>query len=160
NEAERQARREAAAGHRARPEVPILPDEKPVVLRPSGSDTVLTAPRGLIKLANGSIGFTDVLVQIKDDRHSDQQGDLHIAGNIALDGISPVGWSVFLSGRLAGKMLQIALPNLVAQADGLVDIDDQLQLTGKGPQPAVQGALEFDKQNPFSIFPRGVRREL
>ncbi|HEX8114222.1 MAG TPA: translocation/assembly module TamB domain-containing protein, partial [Kofleriaceae bacterium] len=160
NEAERQARREAAATHRPYREAPILPDEKPVVLRPSGSDTVLTAPRGLIKLANGSIGFTDVLVQIKDDRHVDEQGDLHIAGNIALDGVTPVGWSVFLSGRLAGKMLQIALPNLVAQADGLIDIDDQLQLTGKGPLPAVQGALLFDKADPLSLIPRGVRREL
>lgn len=155
NDAERQARR--AAVNQRRSEQPILPGENPVVLRPIGSDTVLTAPRGLIKLANGAIGFTDVLVQIKDDRHLDEQGDLHIAGNIALDGSSPVGWSVFLSGRLAGKMLQIALPSLVAQADGLIDIDGQLVLSGKGPQPAVTGTLLFDR---FSIIPRGVRREL
>ncbi|HEX3764232.1 MAG TPA: translocation/assembly module TamB domain-containing protein [Kofleriaceae bacterium] len=160
NEAERQARRDAAAGRGAHREAPILPDEKPVVLRPIGSDTVLTAPRGLIKLANGAIGFTDVLVQVKDDRHSDEQGDLKIAGNIALKGATPVGWSLLLSGRLAGKMLQIALPNLVAFADGLIDIDDQLRLTGTGPQPAVQGSLLFDKQNPLSLIPRGARREL
>lgn len=160
NEAERQARREAAASHRPRPEAPILPDEKPVLLRPTGSDTVLTAPRGLIKLANGSIGFTDVLVQVKDDRHVDQQGDLHIAGNIALKGLTPAGWSILLSGRLAGKMLQIALPNLVAQADGLIEIDDQLRLIGKGSQPAVKGALLFDRRDPLSLIPRGVRREL
>ena len=155
NEAERQARRDAT-NHR-RDEQPILPGENPVVLRPSGSDTVLTAPRGLIKLANGTIGFTDVLVQIKDERRLDNQGDLHIAGTIALAGTSPASWSVFLSGQLAGKMLQIALPNLVAQADGLIDIDGQLVLSGKGAQPAVTGTLLFDR---FSIFPRGVRREL
>jgi hypothetical protein len=160
NEAERDARREAAATHRPHREAPILPDEKPVVLRPIGSDTVLTAPRGLIKLANGSIGFTDVLVQVKDDRHVDEQGDLHIAGNIALNGLTPVGWSMLLSGRLAGKMLQITLPNLVAQADGLIDIDDQLRLIGNGAQPAIKGTLLFDKQNPLSLIPRGVRREL
>jgi hypothetical protein len=160
NEAERLARRAAAIDHRQRRELPILPDEKPVVLRPTGSDTVLTAPRGLIKLANGSIGFTDVLVQVKDDRRVDQQGDLHIAGNIALKGVTPVGWSVLLSGRLAGKMLQIALPNLVAQADGLIEIDDQIRLIGKGAQPAVKGALLFNRHDPLSLIPRGVRREL
>ena len=41
NEAERQARRAAAATRHPRPEAPILPGENPVVLRPIGSDTVL-----------------------------------------------------------------------------------------------------------------------
>jgi hypothetical protein len=128
-----------------------------VVLRPIGSDTVLTAPRGLIKLANGTIGFTDLLIQIKDDRHLDEHGDLHIGGTIGLDGLTPVSWGVLLSGRLAGKMLQVALPTLVAQADGLIDIDGQLVLSGTGARPALQGTLAFDN---FSVIPRGVRREL
>ncbi|HEY6180579.1 MAG TPA: translocation/assembly module TamB domain-containing protein, partial [Kofleriaceae bacterium] len=162
NEAERQARREAAAKNQRRPEQPILPGENPVVLRPTGSDTVLTAPRGLIKIANKALGFTDVLVQIKDDRIKDDrrlpdQGDLRIAGNIGLDGTQPVSWSVLLSGRLPGEMLQVALPNLVAQADGLIDIDGQLVLSGKGPRPAIAGTLVFDR---FSLSPRGVRHEL
>ncbi|HEX7842264.1 MAG TPA: translocation/assembly module TamB domain-containing protein, partial [Kofleriaceae bacterium] len=134
---------------------------RPVVLRPLGSDTELTAPRGLIKLANGTVGFTDVLLQIKDDRHTDDQGDLHIGGTIDLGDHFDLGdqtkWSVLLSGRLAGKMLQVALPNLVAQADGLIDIDGQLVLSGTGPRPELTGTLAFDR---FSIIPRGVRREL
>jgi TamB, inner membrane protein subunit of TAM complex len=163
NEAERQARRAAAASNTPRPEQPILPGENPVVLRPTGSDTVLTAPRGLIKIANGALGFTDVLLQIKDDRpikddrRLADQGDLRIAGNIGLDGTQPVSWSVLLSGRLPGKMLQVVLPNLVAQADGLIDIDGQLVLSGKGPRPAIAGTLVFDR---FSVSPRGVRHEL
>jgi hypothetical protein len=157
NEVERQARRTAATGNNPRPEQPILPGENPVLLRPTGSDTVLTAPRGLIKLANSALGFTDVLVQIKDDRRLEDQGDLRIAGNIGLDGTQPVSWSVLLSGRLPGKILQVALPNLVAQADGLIDIDGQLVLSGKGPRPAIAGSLAFDR---FSVFPRGVRHEL
>ncbi|TMQ11536.1 MAG: hypothetical protein E6J90_34490 [Deltaproteobacteria bacterium] len=136
---------------------PAQPCWNPVVLRPIGSDTVLTAPRGLIKLANGTVGFTELLIQIKDDRHLDERGDLLIGGTIGLDGLTPVKWGVLLSGRLAGKMLQVALPNLVAQADGLIDIEGQLVLSGTGPRPALAGTLVFDN---FSIIPRGVRREL
>ncbi|HEY0480157.1 MAG TPA: translocation/assembly module TamB domain-containing protein [Kofleriaceae bacterium] len=157
NETERQARRDAIAAHRAAPAGKPVAGENPVMLRPIGSDTVLTAPHGLIKLANGTVGFTDVVLQIKDDRHVDDQGDLRIGGTIALDGTQPVSWSVLLSGRLAGKMLQVALPSVVAQADGLIDIDGQLVLSGTGPRPALSGTLVFDR---FSIIPRGVRREL
>src|SRR5438046_7712375 len=109
------------------------------MLRPIGSDTVLTAPRGLIKLANGTIGFADVLIQIKADRHLDARGDLQIGGTIGLDGLTPASWGVLLSGQLAGKVLQVALPSLVAQADGLIDIEGQLVLSGTGPRPALTG---------------------
>jgi hypothetical protein len=155
NQEELAARREAVRTHTRRTDVPLLPD-KSVVLQPSGSDTKLTAPRGLIKLAFGSVGFTDVLLQVSGEREEDR-GELHVAGNIALDGITPVSWSVLASGKLAGRMLQIALPAYVAQANGLIAIDGQLVLSGTGPRPALSGTLLFDR---FSIIPRGVRREL
>jgi hypothetical protein len=157
NEAEREARAEALRTRVQRTPVKILKGEAPVMLQPSGSDTVLTAPRGLIKLANGTIGFTDVLIQIRDDRNAADEGDLHVAGNIALDGLTPVSWSVLLSGKLAGKMLQVVAPNLVSQANGLIAIDGQLVLSGTGPRPALSGALSFDH---FAIVPRALRREL
>jgi len=157
NEAEREAQREADKQHVKRAKLAMLPGENPVLLQPSGSDTVLTAPRGLIKLANGSVGFTDVLVQIRDDRNAQDEGDLHVAGNIALAGFTPVSWSVLLSGKLAGKMLQVVAPNLVSQANGLIGIDGQLVLSGAGPRPALSGTLSFDH---FSIVPRGSRREV
>ncbi|MEO7730540.1 MAG: translocation/assembly module TamB domain-containing protein, partial [Kofleriaceae bacterium] len=157
NEAEREARRDAEKKHVKRAPVPLLVGETPVLLQPTGSDTVLTAPRGLIKLANGTIGFTDVLVQIRDDRNAQDEGELHVAGTIALDGTTPVSWSVLLSGKLAGKMLQVVAPNLVSQASGLIGIDGQLVLSGTGPRPALSGTLSFDH---FSIVPRGSRREL
>jgi hypothetical protein len=156
NETERAARREAARTRTKRADQPLVPGENPVKLRPVGSDTELIAPRGLIKLAFGSIGFTDVQVQISGDREEDR-GELHIGGNIALDGITPVSWSVLMNGKLAGKMLQVALPAYVAQANGLVAIDGQLVLSGTGPRPALSGTLMFDR---FSVIPRGVRREL
>jgi hypothetical protein len=157
NAAEYAAQRDATATKQKRDKLPILPGENPVMLRPIGSDTVLTAPRGLIKLAQGTVGFTDVLIQIRDNQHSDDQGELHVAGTIGLDGLSPVSWAVLLSGKLSGKMLQVVLPTLVAQANGLIDIDGQLALTGAGPRPALSGTLLFDH---FSLIPRGVRREL
>ena len=156
NEAEREARRDAEKKHVKRAAVPLLPGETPMLLQPTGSDTVLTAPRGLIKLAKGAIGFTDVLVQIRDDRNAEDEGDLHVAGNIALEGVTPVSWSVLLSGKLAGKMLQVVAPNLVSQANGLIAIDGQLVLSGTGPRPALSGTLSFDH---FSVIPRGSRRE-
>jgi hypothetical protein len=155
NEAERTARRDAARAGIKRAEQRLIPGENPVLLRPVGSDTLLSAPRGLIKLAFGSVGFTDVLVQIAD--RSEDRGELHIGGNIALDGITPVSWSVLMNGKLPGKLLQVALPAYVAQANGLVAIDGQLVLSGKGSQPGVAGTLSFER---FSIIPRGVRREL
>jgi len=158
NETERAARRAAAiAGGAPRTPVPLAPGENPVVLRPIGSDTVLTAPHGQVKLAYGTIGFNDVLLQIKDERHDTDEGDLHLAGTIGLAGTTPVSWSLLLSGKLAGKMLQVVLPTRVARADGLIEIDGPLVLSGTGPTPALSGTLLFDH---FSLIPRGVRREL
>ncbi len=134
----------------------------PVRLRPVGGDTVLEAPVGLIKLANGSLGFTDVMLQVR-DQHMDEKGELHVKGNITLDGLTPVNWSVLISGKLAGKMLLVAVPTKVSQAGGLAEIDGDLILSGKGKLPLVSGTLKFDTtgtDRPFSLIPRGVRREL
>lgn len=134
----------------------------PVRLRPVGGDTVLEAPTGLIKLANGSLGFTDVMLQVR-DQHLDEKGELHVKGNILLDGLTPVNWSVLISGKLAGKMLLVAVPDKISQAGGLAAIDGDLILSGKGKLPLVSGTLVFDttdNDRPFSLIPRGVRREL
>jgi hypothetical protein len=137
----------------------------PVRLRPVGGDTVLEAPTGLIKLANGSIGFTDVLLQVRDE-HVDEAGELHVKGNIVLDGITPTKWAMLISGRLAGKMLLVAVPGIVSQAGGLVSIDGDLILSGNGKRPQVSGTVTFDppEADPtlrsLSLIPRGVHREL
>ncbi len=142
-----------------------LDGKNPVRVRPVGGETVLEAPTGLIKLANGSLGFTDVILQIR-DQHLDEKGELHVKGNIALDGITPVNWSVLISGKIAGKMLLVAIPGKVSQAGGLATIDGDLILSGKGALPLISGTLIFDppeptsKSRPISLIPRGVRREL
>ena len=141
----------------------------PVRLRPVGGETVLEAPTGLIKLANGSLGFTDVIMQVR-DQHLDEKGELHVKGSIRLDGFTPAEWGLLISGKLAGKMLLVAVPGFVSQAGGLASIDGDLILSGKGTLPLVSGSMSFDppsgakrdnlKLRPISLIPRGVRREV
>lgn len=134
----------------------------PIRLRPVGGDTVLEAPTGLIKLANGSLGFTDVILQVR-DQHMDEKGELHVKGNIKLDGLTPANWSLLISGKLAGKMLLVAVPDKVSQAGGLANIEGDIILSGKGTLPLISGTLTFKpegKSRPLSLIPRGVRREL
>lgn len=156
-----------------------------VVARPVGGDTVLTAPTGLIKLANGSLGFTDVRIQVRDQHRDQNPGELHIKGNIGLDGLKPKTWGLLIEGKLAGKMLLAAFPGSVSQASGLARIEGDLLLRGSGPLPTITGTLVFDplpeceapdpqadrsapvvecrkptdRIRPFTIIPRGVRRE-
>jgi hypothetical protein len=137
----------------------------PVRLRPVGGETVLEAPTGLIKLANGSLGFTDVIMQVR-DQHLDEKGELHVKGSIRLDGFTPAEWGLLVSGKIAGKMLLVAVPGFVSQAGGLASIDGDLVLSGKGTLPLVSGTLSFEppadnlKLRPISLIPRGVRREV
>jgi len=134
----------------------------PIRLRPVGGDTVLEAPTGLIKLANGSLGFTDVILQVR-DQHMDEKGELHVKGNIKLDGLTPANWSLLISGKLAGKMLLVAVPDKVSQAGGLANIEGDIILSGKGTLPLISGTMTFKpegKARPLSLIPRGVRREL
>jgi len=155
---------------------------KDVSAQPVGGDTILEAPSGLIRVANGSLGFTDVKVQVR-DQHRDEAGELHIKGNITLDGLSPVGWGVLIDGKIAGKMLLVAAPSVISQASGLARIEGDLLLSGKGPQPTISGTIDFaplpvcpdgadrmadgaecrkagDQHRPLAIIPRGLRREL
>jgi hypothetical protein len=152
------------------------------VARPIGKDTDLEAPSGLIKLANGSLGFTDVKLRVR-DQHRDESGELHVKGNIALDGLRPVSWGVLISGKVAGKMLSVVAPGLVSSASGLARIEGDLLLSGTGPRPMVAGAILFDPPpvcapgkttapdgtecrppgelaRPLALIPRGVGREL
>lgn len=131
-----------------------------VVAQPIGGDTVLEAPTGLVKLANGSLGFNNVRVQVR-DQHRDEAGELHVKGNITLDGLTPVGWGLLIggdgvvAGRVAGKMLLVAAPKAVSQASGLARIEGDIQLSGKGPRPTVSGTIVFD---PPPLCPDGTRR--
>jgi hypothetical protein len=143
-----------------------------------GDDTVLEAESGLVKLANGSLGFTNVKVRVRDTHRDaaradgpktankgpapdatscagrqrgtarDEAGELFIKGNIELDGLTPSSWGVLIEGKLAGKMLGLLAKDLVSQATGLATIQGDLLLTGKGPRPTIAGTLVFDPPPP------------
>jgi hypothetical protein len=152
-----------------------------VSAQPLGGDTILEAPSGLIRIANGSLGFTDVKVTVRDEQR-DEAGELNIKGNITMDGLKPVAWGLLIDGKIAGKMLLVAAPDAIAQAAGLARIEGDLMLTGKGPRPTISGTIDFgalpacpgsgdvlpdggacrkagEQHRPLSIIPRGVRRE-
>src|SRR5262249_7407325 len=116
-----------------------------IELKLLNNDTVLQAQSGLVKLANGSLGFTDVTLRIRDERKDGGAGDLHIKGNIALDGLTPTNWGVLIDGKIAGEMLMLLAPGAVAQATGVARIEGDLMLTGKGARPNVVGTVLFDQ---------------
>ncbi|HEY0254434.1 MAG TPA: translocation/assembly module TamB domain-containing protein, partial [Kofleriaceae bacterium] len=137
-----------------------------VHIRPAGVDTTLTIQKnGQILLSDGTLGFNGFVIAVLDDRQA-QRGALNVRGTIALDGFKPASWGVLIDGKIAGKMLLALAPSSVAQASGLARIDGALTLYGRGLLPQVTGTLTFDpdpedkRRTPFSISPRGVRREI
>jgi hypothetical protein len=169
---------------------------KNVMVRPVGGETILEAPSGLVKLANGSLGFTNIKLRVRDPSRDsgdldaskrprgsqrDEAGELFIKGNIELAGLTPKSWSVLVEGKIAGKMLLVAMPNFVSQASGLARIEGNLLLTGQGALPTINGTLVFDPPppcpsdaaadtgecmhpgdlpRPITVMPRGLRREI
>ena len=153
--------------------------EHTVSVRPAGGDSDLQVlgpehedgdpkkpivPGALVKLANGSIGFNSFTIKVKDPRKT-EQGELHVTGALALDGLHPVSWGVLIDGKIAGKMLLAVLPGWVSQASGLATIDGSLVLSGKGRLPHVEGTISFEPQAgqpaaPLTFSLRGLRREI
>ncbi len=146
---------------------------------PVGGDTILEAESGLVKIANGALGFTDVRVRVRDPHRdsarsqvgpqktvranscagkqrgtvNDEAGELFVKGNIELDGLTPKSWGVLVEGKLAGKMLVVIAKDYVSQATGLASIEGDVLLTGTGPTPQVSGTLTFDPPPPCKNEP-------
>jgi hypothetical protein len=136
-----------------------------VYVKPTGGDTTLQiVPGGQIRLADGTMGFNQLTMSVKDER-ANEAGELHIKGTIDLSGWKPVAWGVLIDGTITGKMLLAIAPNAVAQASGLAHIDGALSLFGRGALPLVTGNVSFNPDEsqrlaPFSVSPRGARREV
>jgi hypothetical protein len=124
-----------------------------------GEDT----PGAQIKIANGVVGLSSFVVNVKDER-KDEQGELQVSGSVGLDAsFKPASWGVLVEGQIAGKMLSAIAPGAISQASGLAHID--AALGGKGALPLVNATLGFDpaegtRAQPLEIAPRGVRRAL
>jgi hypothetical protein len=146
------------------PEMDIL--LKDIRIRPTGQDTVVrVAPPnrlgpqpGLIKVANNSLGFTNVRIRV-DDTYLGEETEMAVKGSIGLDGITPSSWGLIVDGQIAGKMLLALAPQYVSQASGVATIEE-LTFSGEGKQPVIRAELGFEPGQPFAIVPRGLRREL
>ncbi|HUJ58495.1 MAG TPA: translocation/assembly module TamB domain-containing protein [Kofleriaceae bacterium] len=143
-----------------------LTAKDPVSIQPTGSDNRLVVARDSeVKLQNGNLGFNSFTVAVNDER----KGELHVKGAIGMDGLVPARWGVLIDGVIAGKMLQLLLPNALSQAGGSARIDGDLELSGHGKLPLVNGTIVFDplpaegglpQSAPLAISPRAVRREV
>ena len=169
------------SGPLSNPSYQVTADLDALQLRPVGSDTVVQVCRRLIdpdhpdatelvrdpdcqiKLANGSLGFNNLKLSVKDER-SYQEGELVIHGGIGLDGLRPKSWGVFIEGTIAGKMLLAAMPSQFSQASGIASIDGELVLSGTGLLPLLDGAISFSPPKPgdppLAVTARGFRHEL
>lgn len=113
-----------------------------VRIRPSGQETVVAIPGGLLRLENASVGVTDLRLLV-DDIHQQERGELTIRGGIKLAGLAPKSWSVTIDGQVPGRLLMLA-PTVFSQASGVVSLDPPITLMGDGPWPRVSGGLVFD----------------
>jgi hypothetical protein len=120
-------------------------------------------PGAQIKIANGVVGLSSFVVNVRDER-KDEQGELQVSGSLGLDdSFKPASWGVLVEGQVAGKMLSAIAPGAISQASGLARID--AALGGKGALPLVNATVTFDpiegtRAQPLEIVPRGVRRAL
>ncbi len=67
-------------------------------------------------------------------------------------------WGVNIQGELAAKMLLAFAPQALSQASGVAEV--YVSLKGEGPTPQIQGDITFDPTQPFSLMPRGLRRDI
>jgi hypothetical protein len=130
-----------------------------VRLRPVGGDTVVRVPTGVIKLANNTLGFSDVEVKV-DDQYNGDETKLVVKGVIGLEKLRPKKWGVIIEGQVAGKMLLALAPQVFSQASGVAQIEGAILLKGEGELPGVEGTIRFNPSKPLAIKPRGLRREL
>ncbi len=131
--------------------------------RPTGLETVVQMPTGLLRFANSNLGFTNVRFFV-DDTHLREGGELTVGGSVVFKDIPdawlPTQWALIVTGKIPGKMLQALAPQAISQAGGLATIDQSIAVTGKGLQPSISGTLLFDPAEPLTVIPRGLRREL
>ncbi len=144
-------------GSLAEPRLQALIDISELAVRPAGQDAVVSVPAGRIQLTNDQIAVTGIDVNVV-DAFSGERATLTVAGGVALDDFEPAMWALNVEGQLAGKMLLVAAPRVFSQASGTAQLS--LAIIGAGDTPDIHGSIEFDTARPFTITPRGLRREL
>ncbi|MCA9678675.1 MAG: translocation/assembly module TamB domain-containing protein, partial [Myxococcales bacterium] len=145
-------------GATASPDITAALDVEALSLRPTRQDTVVSVASARITLdPKGGLNLLPFTLAV-DDSSSGEHAELSAHGGIKLDGITPVRWGVSVEGELAGKMLLAFAPEALSQASGVANLD--LTIIGEGPTVPIQADLTFDPKHPFSLMPRGLRREI
>ena len=145
-------------GPASQPTIQAIADFHQVTLKPTGQETRVSIPSGIVDIRNHQISFTNLRVLVADEVSS-EQSELFVRGGVKLAEFIPQVWAVSLEGRLAGAMLLVAAPQAFSAASGSAALS--VALIGTGTVPPIDGRLTFDTHDaPLRITPRGVRREL
>ncbi len=148
----------SVAGAPASPALTATIAIRQLALRPAGQDTVVSIKDATIGLSpGGGLSLGQLVIEV-DDASSGDHSELTALGAIKLDGLTPTVWGVNIQGELAAKMLLAFAPQALSQASGVAEV--YVSLKGEGPTPQIQGDITFDPTQPFSLMPRGLRRDI
>lgn len=129
-----------------------------LALRPTRQDTVVRIADATIDLSpTQGLTFNSLVVET-DDASSGERARLTILGGLGMDGLIPRSWGVIVRGELGGKMLLAFAPQALSQAAGVAEVS--FSIGGPFDDPTVEGDIAFSPEAPFSITPRGLRREI
>jgi len=144
-------------GDLSNPEIDATLQLQKVALRPARQDAELTIEQATFQLTPAGLAFDPFAIAV-DDQSSGEHAVLEAKGGIKLDKLTPVLWGVVVEGDLAGKMLLAVAPAQLSQASGVAHV--HLDVVGAGARPQISGELTFDPARPFSVMPRGLRRDI
>jgi len=128
-----------------------------ISIKPAGQDTSVRVPTGKIEFTNDQLSLTGISLVVEDE-FSSETAELTIRGGVKLADFQPRLWAVQIDGQLAGKMLLVFAPEAFSAASGVADLS--IALLGTGTTPDIDGRIEFSDENPLTLVPRGLRREL
>jgi len=128
-----------------------------ISIKPAGQDTSVRVPTGKIEFTNDQLSLTGISLVVEDE-FSNESAELTIRGGVKLADFQPRLWAVQIDGQLAGKMLLVFAPEAFSAASGVADLS--IALLGTGTTPDIDGRIEFSDENPLTLVPRGLRREL
>lgn len=129
-----------------------------VIVESTRQDAVISIVRGgVIRMTNDYLSPTGLFV-IVEDPYTGEKSRLSIKGGIGLIDFKPDQLALQIDGQLAGRLLTVVAPEIFSRASGNAEVDLALSGTLDDPRPIAE--IYFERETPFSMTPRGLRREL
>jgi autotransporter translocation and assembly factor TamB len=122
---------------------------KDAVVVPRGQDGELRVPRGHLKLSLAKVDFVGLTFDV--DGHQ-----LLLDGSLALEDLRPTRLDALLRGRVAGRLLQMLVPQQITHASGSAALN--LVVSGDVKAPSIVGGVTID--SPLDLAPRALRRDV